>query len=450
MIKEVAIVKIEIKTELPGPKAKDIIARNTKVRWPAERPVPFVAKQGSGLYQTDVDGNTFMDFVAGVAVLSTGTCHARVVKAIQDQAAQLIHVGPLYLSELQTQLADKIGHLAPGNRPKTVFFQNSGAEAVEAALKLARYKTERSAIVAFLNAFHGRTYGAMSVTTSKIVQRKKYAPLLNDIYFTHFPYCYRCPINLEYPGCDVACLNYIEDTLFKNLVPSEEVAAFIVEPIQGEAGYVVPPQEFHPRLKSLAEKYGILFIADEVQSGIGRTGRMFAIEHWNGVEPDIITFAKGIASGMPLGGIIADQKVLTWGKLAHSSTFGGNPISCKVALETLAIIEDEKLLENAQIVGALMMERLTATKAAHKIIGDVRGKGLMIGIEIVDNQKTKRAAASKRDAIVFEAYKNGLLIAGCGESVIRLCPPLIINKDEANNALNIIEGCISTIESQSS
>lgn len=441
-------MKINIVTELPGPKAKKILAKNEEIRYPRKRDIPYVMAKGTGVFQEDVDGNTFLDFAAGIAVLSTGTCHPRVVKAIQKQAAKFIHAGPVYFTEIQVELANQIRGIAPGKSKKRVFFSNSGAESLEAALKLARYKTNRSGVIAFLNSFHGRTYGAMSITTSKITQRQHFSPLVGGVYFANYPYCYRCPINLEYPKCDVICLNYIEEVIFKRIVAPDEIAAFIVEPIQGEGGYVVPPKEFHPKLKSLAEKNGILFIVDEVQTGMGRTGKWFAIENWGEIQPDVVAFAKGVASGMPLGGIIGTEEVFAWAPEVHGSTFGGNAVSCAAALETLRVIQEEKLLENAENVGSYIIGSLRKMQEEYRHIGDVRGIGLMVGVEFVEDKKSKKIAKEKRDKIVKEAFNKGLLLLSAGDSCIRICPPLVIKKEEADIGLEILESCIRKIEKE--
>ncbi len=437
---------VKIITELPGPKAKKIMEKNAEFRYPKKRDIEYVAASGTGVFQEDVDGNTFLDFAAGIAVLSTGSCHPRVVNAIQKQAARLLHAGPVFFTELQAQLAEKLAGIAPGKSKKRVFLQNSGTESAEAALKLARYKTKRQGIIAFLNGFHGRSYGAMSITSSKVNQRQHYSPLLGGVYFALFPYCYRCPINLEYPKCNVTCLDYIEDVLFKKIVSPEEVAAFIIEPIQGEGGYIVPPIEFHPRLKTLAEKYGILYIADEVQTGMGRTGKWFAIENWGDIEPDIVTFAKGVASGMPLGGIIGTEDAFAWGPDVHGSTFGGNPVCCAAALETINVIIEEKLIENARVIGAYILERLKQMRDRYNMIGDVRGKGLMTGIEVVEDKETKKTSKAKRDKIVQQAFKEGLIILSSGESSMRICPPLVITRTEADIGLELLESCVKKVE----
>jgi len=437
-------MKIEKTAGMLGPEGTKVMEKNKSFRFPKTRMTQFVAKRGQGCYQQDEDGNTFLDFSAGIAVVNTCHCEPSVVKAIKDQAETLIHTGPLNFTDLQVKLAEKLSTYAHGDTPKRVFFTNSGTEAVEGAIKLARYASKRPGIVSFLGGFHGRSFGAMSVSTSKAAQRERYMPLMGGVYQAIYPNCYRCPINHEYPKCELACLNYIEDVLFKNIVSSEEVAAFLVEPIQGEGGYIVPPDEFHGKLKALAEKYNILYIVDEIQTGIGRTGKNFAMEWW-GVEPDIICLAKGIASGMPLGAIVAKDKLFTWGPDSHGSTFGGNLISCAAALATLKVIEEEHLLENAIRQGNRIMERLEEIKSKCEIIGDVRGKGLMIGFEIVENRQNKKMNKKIRDKIIVDAFNKGLLVIPCGESTIRICPPLKINETEIDEGMAVLENCIIAV-----
>ena len=433
-------------TELPGPEAARLIDSDARYLSPSyTRDYPLVVRRGEGSVIEDVDGNLFLDFTAGIAVCSTGHCHPRVVAAVQEQAARLIHMsGTDFYYQPQRDLARKLAELAPGEKPKKVFFTNSGAESVEAAFKLARYHTGRPYMIAFYGAFHGRTMGALSLTGSKVVQRRGFDPLVPDVEHVDFGDCYRCPLNLEYPSCRIECVRHIETTLFKRTVPPEKVAAIIVEPIQGEGGYLVPPPEFHRDLKALAERHGILYIADEVQTGMGRTGRMFAIEHW-GVEPDIICLAKGIASGMPLGAIIAPADVMDWERGSHASTFGGNPVSCAAALETIALLE-EGLMENAARVGAYMIDRLRDMAARHPLIGDVRGLGLMIGVELVRDRATKERAASARNELIQRCFRKGLLMLGCGESSMRFCPPLILTRDEAAAGLKIFEEALTETE----
>jgi 4-aminobutyrate aminotransferase len=395
---------------------------------------------------TDVDGNTFLDFSAGIASCSTGHCHPRVVKAIQEQSAQLIHLSgtDFYYPQL-SELAQKLAAITPGTGSKKVYFGNSGTEAIEAALKLARYATGRHRFIAFYGAFHGRTLGALSLTASKPVQRKGFGPLLEGVTHVPYPYCYRCPNRPAEGGCHPACLRVIEDQLFKTTLSPEEVAAIVFEPIQGEGGYIVPPAEFFQELKRLSARYGILLIADEVQSGLGRTGKMFAVEHF-GIEPDIIAVAKGIASGLPLGAIVARAELMHWPPGSHASTFGGNPVSCAAALETIRLIEGE-LMQNAAETGQYLLESVRKLMARCSAIGDVRGLGLMIGIELVKDRTTKEKAGAWRDLAVQRCFEKGLLILGCGENTLRLMPPLVVNRPQADVAVEILEDVLSTIPS---
>jgi len=401
--------------------------------------------RGKGAYVWDVDGNRFLDFTAGIAVTSTGHSHPDVVKAIQEQATQFIHMsGTDFYYPIQIRLAEKLNQLAPMKEQTTVFFGNSGAEAIEAALKLARYATGRPHLLAFHNAFHGRTMGALSLTASKVVQRRGFAPLLPEVTHVDYGYCYRCPLHLTYPSCELACVHTIEDELFRAEVPPDQVAAIFVEPIQGEGGYIVPPPGWMNALRELCDKYGILLVADEVQSGMGRTGKMFAIEHF-GVEPDIVAVAKGIASGMPLGAMIARKSLMTWPPGAHASTFGGNPVSAAAALATIRLLEDG-LVENAARVGKYMMARLLDMQEKHPSMGDVRGLGLMIGVEMVKDRQTRERAQDIRDWVIQRAFEKGLLILGAGQNVVRFMPPLIIDEETADKGLTIFEEALTEAE----
>ncbi len=436
-------------TELPGPKARAAIARDKEHTSPSyTRAYPLVVKTGQGTVIEDVDGNLFLDFTAGIAVNSTGHCHPKVVEAIQDQATKLLHFcGSDFYYEPMIQLAAKLAAIAPGPAEKRVLFTNSGAEAIEAAFKLARYATGRQHVVSFLGAFHGRTFGALSLTGSKVAQRAHFAPLVPEVHHVGYGYCYRCPYNLTYGTCGIECVSYIERELFTRIVSPEEVAAIFVEPIQGEGGYIVPPPEYLGLLAEICERHGILLVADEVQSGMGRTGKMFAVEHW-GVEPDIICVAKGLASGMPLGAMIAKSSIMTWEPGTHASTFGGNPVACRAALATIDLIENG-LLKNAEVVGAYLKKGLTAFMTRYSVIGDVRGLGLMVGIELVKDRITKEPVKKLRDTIVYEAFKNGLLLLGCGESSIRFCPPLLVTEEEVDTALTILARIFESVPSPS-
>jgi 4-aminobutyrate aminotransferase len=434
-------------TELPGPRARRILERDQKfVSQSYTRVYPLVVKKARGVWVEDVDGNRFLDFNSGIAVCNTGHCHPKVVEAIHRQAEQLIHMsGSDFYYEAQSNLAAKLAEITPGPKEKKVFFGNSGAEAIEAALKLARFHTRRPFILAFLGAFHGRTMGALSLTASKAIFEKGFSPLVPGVTHVPYPYCYRCPYHHhQYPGCSVACVEWIREDLFKRSIPPEEVAAIFVEPIQGEGGYVVPPPEFHKKLYDLAKEFGILFVADEVQSGMGRTGKMMAIEHW-GVTPDIFALAKGIASGMPLGAMVSQSEVMDWVRGSHASTFGGNPISCQAALTTIELLE-EGLIQNAAIQGEYLLKNLRDLQKRFHLIGDVRGKGLMIGIEMVRDKKTKEKAIEERNAVIQGCFEKGLLILGCGENVIRFSPPLIITQREADIGLTILEEVLEKVE----
>ena len=428
-----------IKTSLPGPRAQALLERDQRSVSPSyTRIYPLVAARGSGAVIEDLDGNLFLDFTAGIAVVSTGHCHPHVVAAIQDQAAKLIHMsGTDFYYEPQTDLAQRLAELSPGKSPKRVFFTNSGAEALEAGLKLARWHTGRSRAIAFLGAFHGRTYGAMSLSGSKLVHRRGFSPLVPDIHHVPYP---KGPEARTDPNYGRRCVELIEETLFKRTAPPDEVAAIFVEPIQGEGGYHVPPADFLPALRQLCDLHGILLVADEVQTGMGRTGKLFAVEHWN-VEPDIICLAKGIASGMPLGAMIARDAVMTWPSGSHASTFGGNPVSCRAALATLELLE-QGYIANAASRGEQLREGLLKLQRQHSQIGDIRGLGLMMAMDLVKDGKTPDPAT--RDTMVQTAFHQGLLLLGAGDSAIRFCPPLCISAEQVETALQILGGILAS------
>jgi 4-aminobutyrate aminotransferase len=435
----------KIKTALPGPNAKRVLAGDDKYISPSyTRSYPLVAKSGRGIVVTDVDGNEFFDFSAGIAVTSTGHCHPEVVAAIQKQAGELIHMsGTDFYYESMITLAERLSKIAPMPGPHRIYYGNSGAEAVEAALKLSRYHTKRQNVIAFFGAFHGRTMGALSLTASKPQQKRRFAPLVPGVTHVRYPDVYR--------GCSggaqdaeafaLGCARYIEEKLFKTILPPEEVAAIFIEPVQGEGGYVIAPTPFMQELRRICDKHGILLVADEVQSGIGRTGKWWAIEH-TGVQPDIICSAKGIASGMPLGVMMSRADIMDWVPGSHASTFGGNPVCIAAALATLDVIEKENLLRNSAEVGAHMLRRMADWPKKHRIVGDVRGRGLMIGVEIVKDQKTKEYGAELRDKIVELAFERGILLLGCGPSTVRIAPPLVVTKDEADAAIDALEESI--------
>lgn len=436
-------------TTLPGPKAQAYLDKNSKAVSPSlPHAYPLVVKAAQGCVVEDVDGNNFLDFAAGIAVCSTGHSHPRVVKAIKVQAEKLIHIcGADFYDPNYINLCERLGALAPGGGPKKVFLGNSGAEAVEAALKLSRNHTGRSHVIAFFGAFHGRTMGAVSLTASKPIYHEGFGPLLPEVTHVPYAYCYRCAYNLTYPDCGLACVDYIENTLFRHTIPAEEVAAIFVEPVQGEGGYIVPPDDWLAKIRALCDKYGILLVDDEVQSGIGRTGKMFAAEHWD-VVPDILCSAKALASGMPISAMIAKEEVMTWSPGAHGSTFGGNPVAAAAAQATLDVLEKEGLVQNAAKVGAALKENLSRVAGTSKLIGDVRGLGLMIAVELVKDKATKERAKHETDAVMLACFERGLMVLPCGPNSIRFSPPLNITQKDADTAVEIFAKALSDVESK--
>ncbi len=433
---------------LPGPKARALVERDEAVISPSyPRDYPFAMDYGKGAWLWDVDGNRFLDFMAGIAVNSTGHSHPEVVKAIQEQAEKFLHISSDFYHVKMIEMAEKLDEIAPMQEKAVTFLTNSGTESVETAIKLARYHTGRSNFIGFTGGFHGRTMGAVTFTASKSTYHRGFYPLMNGVTHAPFPNPYRPILDCK-PGEDYgeAVVRYIEDQIFRQIVPAEEVAGILVEPIQGEGGYIVPPPGFFPALRKLCDKYGILLIADEVQSGMGRTGKWWAIEHF-GVEPDILTSAKGIASGVPLGACIARKSIMTWERGAHGNTYGGNPLSCAAGVKTIELIQRE-YLQNAAEVGQYTLEALQEIAARHPSIGDVRGIGLMIGVEFVKNKETKEYAPELRDAVVHRGFERGLLLLGCSKSVIRIAPPLCISKAEIDQGLEIFEEAVTLAEQE--
>jgi 4-aminobutyrate aminotransferase len=434
----------EIKTELPGPNAKLILEKDNQYLSPSyTRPYPAVIKKGRGVWLWDVDGNKFLDMNAGIAVVSTGHSHPEVVQAIKDQADNFIHMsGTDFYYSPQVELAEKLAEIVPGAQNKRVFLCNSGTETVEAALKLSRLKTKRNIFMGFLGGFHGRSLGSLSITASKAIQRKGYSPLQQTVHVP-FPNTYRPPFGVSPEKVGDVVLDYIENTLFQTVAPPEDVAAFIIEPVQGEGGYLIPPMDFWGKLKDLLDKYNILFVDDEVQSGMGRTGKMFAIEHF-GVIPDITLMAKGIASGMPLGAVCANRSLMDWPPGSHASTFGGNPISCAAAIKTIELLEGG-LVENAERIGLHFLERLTELQEKYECIGDVRGLGLMVALEIVEDSASRKPCVDLRNKIIQECFKKGLLLLGAGKSVLRFMPPLVVSQNDVDVAIEILDDTIQDI-----
>ena len=439
----------KITLPLPGPNAQRIIAEDQRCMSPSyTRPYPLVVRRGRGMIIEDVDGNEFLDFSAGIAVVSTGHCHPEVVAAIRKQAGELIHMsGTDFYYEQLTDLARRLSAVAPMPGPHRFYYGNSGAEAVECAIKLARHHTRRQHLIAFHGAFHGRTIGALSLTASNPQQRRRFSPLMPGVTHVRYPdtyrYCKGGPEEQE--AFALGCARFIEENLFRSTLPPEEVAAIVLEPIQGEGGYVVAHTRFLQEIRQICDRHGILMVVDEVQSGFGRTGKWWAIQH-SGVEPDIVTSAKGIASGMPLSVCMSRADIMDWPPGSHASTFGGNPVCIAAALATMDVLE-RSAIRNAGEVGSHMMQRLQAWTGRHRIVGQVRGRGLMIGIEIVQDQASRVRATRERDAIIGLAFEQGLLCLGAGPNTIRLSPPLIVSSQQADIALDILEGCISAVES---
>ncbi|HSV85421.1 MAG TPA: acetyl ornithine aminotransferase family protein [Levilinea sp.] len=433
-------------SNLPGPKARAIVARDRDVISPSyPRCYPFVMDHGRGSEVWDVDGNRFLDFAAGIAVLSTGHSHPKVVTAIKDQLDKFIHISSDFYHSSWVELGEKLTEIAPFEEPAVSFMTNSGTESIESAIKLARYSTGRSEFIGFLGGFHGRTLGAVAFTASKPHYRKGFHPLMSGVVHAPFPDVYR-PLLFSLPGEDYGevVVRYIEEEILGKILPAEDVAGVLLEPIQGEGGYIVPPAGFFPALRDLCTRHGILLIADEVQAGVGRTGKWWSIEHFD-VEPDIICCAKGIASGVPLGVMIARRSIVSWPKGSHGNTFGGNPIACVAALATLELIENE-YMQNAAEVGVYILDCMEEIRVCHPSIGDVRGKGLMIGVEFVQDKHTKTPAEKLRDRVVDLAFQHGLLMLGCGKSTIRISPPLCLTKSEADEGLEIFNQVISLAE----
>ncbi|MGB0389168.1 MAG: acetyl ornithine aminotransferase family protein, partial [Ardenticatenaceae bacterium] len=408
-----------ISSELPGRKTQALIKRDAKVVSKSyTRSYPFAMQLGEGAWVWDLDGNKFLDLTCGIGVTNLGHSHPRVNTAIKQQVDHFLHMaGTDFYYQLQVELAEELARITPGDGAKRVFFTNSGTESIEAALKLARKHTGRPKVISFVGSFHGRTYGSLSLSVSKPIHRQGYEPLLSGMIHVPYGYCYRCPINLTYPQCEIDCIDYIERHVFRHLADPHEVAAIFVEPMQGEGGYVLPPLGWHGKLRALCDKYGILLVADEVQSGMGRTGKFFAMEHF-GVVADITCIAKGIANGLPLGAIVAKAEVMDWKRGSHANTFGGNPVACAAAVETIRIIEEEELLDNALSMGKRLMVGLNQLAEEHPTIGDVRGLGLMVGAELIDPQSGQQAK-TLRDLTVNHAYHMGALLLGAGPATLR-------------------------------
>jgi len=430
----------------PGPKARELIESDESyiskslVRW-----YPLVADSGSGCIVRDVDGNDFIDFNSGLAVLNVGHCHPQVVRAVAEQAKKLIHYSYTdFYYQAIVDLGRELTRITPGAFSKRVFFCNSGAEANEAAMKMTKWHTRNTLFLAYTGAFHGRTLGAVSLTGSKPVQRRHFFPLVPGVTHVPYPYCYRCPFHLSYPECDLWCVDFIDEEVLSKYVPPENVAAMFVEPIQGEGGYVVPPDDYFARLRKILDKYNLIMIDDEVQSGVGRTGKWFAIEHFN-VIPDAICVAKAIGSGLPIGALISKDELMDWEGGSHASTFGGNPVACAAGLAVINTIREERLLENATKLGTHLLTRLKEIQRKYQIIGDVRGRGLMVGAEIVKDPDTKQPGTDLAQEIMMKCFKRGLAIITSGKSTMRFAPPLVISRELLDEGLDVFEGVVKEI-----
>ncbi|MDI6643072.1 MAG: acetyl ornithine aminotransferase family protein [Candidatus Hodarchaeaceae archaeon] len=431
----------------PGPKARKFIERDRAVTSTSlTRTAPLVGAEEEGVWVKDIDGNVFLDFSSGIAVTNIGHRHPKVVEAIKRQSDKLIFVNSCDFYTLpQVELMERLCEVTPGKFKKRVFLGNSGTEAVEAALKIAQWNTRNYYVLAFIGGFHGRTMGSLQLTTTSVAARRHFKGMMQGVFHVPYAYCYRCPFKQEYPECGLWCVEYIEETMLKKVIPPDDLACLIVEPIQGAEGYIVPPDDYLPALVKLCKKHNIIFVADEVQTGFCRTGKWFACEHW-GVEPDIITLSKALAAGLPCGAAVSRAELMEWDPGAHENTLGGNPVVCEAALATLDVLEKERLDQNAERVGGYLLKRIKELSEKHELIGDARGKGMMIGIEFVEDQRTKKPATKQRNALMNEAFKRGLVLLGAGASSLRLAPPLVLTKEQADVGLEIFGEALEKVE----
>ncbi len=433
---------VSVPVPIPGPNARRIIERDRKFLMTSTKTAPIVAASGEGVYVTDVDGNRLLDFAAGVGVAALGYAHPEVVRAVREQVGKLSHfAGTDFYYENQTVLAERIGKITPGSFAKKVFFTNSGTESAEAALKLVRWHRQRPIVIGLLGGFHGRTMGSLSLTASKPVQRARYAPFVGGGHHIPAPYCYRCPYKLEYPSCDLYCAKILKELYFQTSIPPDDVAAFVAEPVLGEGGYIVPPPRWHSTLKGILDEHGIPLIDDEVQAGIGRTGKWFAVEH-HGIVPPIVTMAKALGGGLPMGAVSFPAELDFPTPGAHSNTFGGNLAAVAASLATLDVIEKDRLLDNARRQGEHLLGRLRELQGRFEEIGDVRGVGLMTATEFVQDRTTREPAVAFRDAVLEEACRRGLILLPCGRSSIRYIPPLIVRREEIDEGIEILDASI--------
>jgi 4-aminobutyrate aminotransferase len=438
-------LRVEIRTPIPGPKAKRIVEEDQRLLMTGTKSAPVAVASAKGSWITDVDGNRLLDFTSGVGVHNVGHCHPDVVRAVQEQAAKVMHAaGTDYYYESQNRLAQRLIDLTPGDFSKKVFFTNSGTESVEGALKIAKWNRQRPIVVGLLGGFHGRSMGALTVTASRPAQRRRFESFVFGGHHIPAPYCYRCPYKLEYPSCDLYCAKILKELYFETSIPPEDVAAFIAEPVIGEGGYIVPPKGWHRAIKSILDEHGILFIDDEVQAGIGRTGKWFAVEH-HGILPDIVTTAKALGGGLPIGAVVFRKELDFTYPGAHSNTFGGNLVAVASALATLEVVEREALLDRATARGAYLLKRLRELPSKHPEIGDVRGLGLMTATEFVAPGPTHPPDTGFRDRLIQECVRRGLVVLPCGRSAIRYIPPLVVTEGEIDQAIEILDGAIGAV-----
>ena len=437
--------KPKIVVEPPGPKAREIIEKDESMLSPSlTRTAPLVGYKAEGVFVEDVDGNVYLDWGSGIAVVNVGHRNPEVIAAIKDQLERLIHLNSLdYYTVPQVDYAEMLFKVTPGNFKKRVFYTNSGSESVDTAIKVAKWHTRRYYGLGFINGFHGRTLGAVTFTTTGVSARRGFFPLYPIATFAHYPYCYRCPFHREYPSCGLYCLGYIEDVIFKKLVPPDETAFILIEPIQGAGGYIVPPKDYLPKLEKLAHDNGIVFIVDEVQTGFARTGKMFASMHWN-LEPDVLTMSKAIAHGLPAGAVVTKAEVMNWDAGAHEGTLNGNPVIMEAAKAVLNYILKNQLDKNAEKMGNYMKKRFKELAEKYPVIGDIRGLGLMIGIELVKDEK-KTPAKEIRNKLIQRAFKNGLLLLGAGPNNVRLAPPLVITEQQIDMGMEIFEKSLKQV-----
>ncbi len=432
----------------PGPKARAFIERDHRITSPSlTRTAPLVGAEAEGVWVKDIDGNVFLDFGSGIAVTALGHRHPKVVEAIRRQADLAIHINSCDFYTLpQIELAERLFEVTPGKFAKRVFFGNSGTEAVEAALKISQWHTRKNHTIGFIGGFHGRTMGSLQLTTTNVAARRHFRGMMPGVFHVPYAYCYRCMFKRSYPDCGLWCVKYIDEVVFTKLCPPEDTACLVVEPIQGAGGYIVPPDDYLPGLVKLCKRHGIIFIMDEVQSGFCRTGKWFACEY-AGVEPDIITLSKAIAAGLPCGAAISRAELMDWEPGAHENTLGGNPVVCAAALAVLDVLKSERLAENAARVGDHMLKRLRELAEKHELIGEVRGRGLMMGVELVKDRETKEPAREERDQLMKRAFERGLVLLGAGPSSLRLAPPLVLTEEQADTGLQIFEEALAEVES---